>query len=78
MKYQITGYIKDDKSFGLDECCKYTSEIVPHIDEYIYLPHKGLYQVIQVIYHTSNDGYDYDNKIMFVELILRPHTLFYY
>ena len=36
MEYQITGYIKDDKSFGLDECCKYTSEIIPHIDECIY------------------------------------------
>ena len=73
MEYQITGYIKDDKSFGLDECCKYTSEIVPHIDECIYLPHKGLYRVSKVLYHVSDDGCDYDNKIMFVELVLRHY-----
>lgn len=78
MEYQITVYIKDDKSFGLNECCKYNSEIVPHIDEYIYLPHKGLYQVFKVIYHVSDDDHDYDNKIMFIELIVRPCTLQYY
>lgn len=73
MEYQITGYIKDDKSFGLDECCKYTSEIVPHIDECIYLPRKGLYRVSEVLYNISDDGYDYNNEIMFIELVLRHY-----
>ena len=77
MQYKITGYIKNHSSYYETKLCEYTSEIVPHIDECIYLPHKGAYQIIQVIYNVSDDGYgEFDNKIMFVDLFLRPKTLY--
>ena len=76
MEYKITGYIKDYHTYYETRLCEYTSETIPHIDECIYLPHKGTYQVMQVIYNISDDGSEFDNKIMFVNLFLRPKTLY--
>ncbi len=76
MEYKITGYIKDYSSYYDTKLCEYTSEIIPHIDECVYLPHRGAYQVREVIYNISDDGSEYDNQIMFVDLFLRPKTLY--
>lgn len=74
MKYKITGYVKDS-IYNHCPICEYTSEIIPHIDECIYLPHKGTYKIREVLYSISDDGNQYDNNVMFVDLFLRPTTL---
>lgn len=76
MTYKITGYIKNYSNYYETKLCEYTSEIVPHINECIYLPHRGAYQIMQVIYNISDDGNEYDNQIMFVDLFLRPQALY--
>lgn len=67
-EYKITGYVVD-KSFTY-KCCEYTSKIIPRIGESIYLPHKGSHRIIDIVYHISDDGNEYDNKIMFIDLFL--------
>ena len=77
MTYKITGYIKNYNSYYETKLCEYTSEIIPHIDECIYLPHKGAYQIMQVIYNISDDRCgEFSNEIMFVDLFLRPKMLY--
>ena len=78
MEYKINGYVKDDKSFYVSKCCEYTSEIIPHIGECICLPHKGSYRIFDVVYHISDDGNEYDNRIMMIDLFLKPYSLHYY
>ena len=77
MRYKITGYVKDNiKTYNNYKVCKYTSEIIPHIDECIYLPHRGTYKIQEVLYNISDDRNEYDNNVMFVDLFLRPTTLY--
>lgn len=77
MKYKITGYLKDGiKTYNNYKVCEYTSEIIPHIDECIYLPHRGTYKIREVLYSISDDRNEYDNNIMFVDLYLKPTTLY--
>ena len=78
MKYKITGYVKDDiKTYNNRKVCEYVSEIIPHIDECIYLPHRGTYKIREVLYNISDDRDGYDNEILFVDLFLRPITLYF-
>ena len=75
MKYKITGYAKDNVCDN-HKICEFTSEIIPHIDECIHLPHRGTYKIREVLYSISDDGNEYDNKVMFVDLLLKPTTLY--
>lgn len=76
MKYKITGYVKTSSIYHDGKICKYETDIIPHIDEDIYLPHKGIYRVTNVIYNISDDGNEYNNNVMFVDLFLKPTTLY--
>lgn len=78
MRYQITGYncLNDDYHNGIEVVLKYTSDIIPHIDEHIVVPHKGTYKVLNVIHYVTDDREEYDNKLMFVDLYLHmTHTV---
>ena len=46
---------------------EYTSEIVPHIDECIYLPHRGTYKIREILYSISDDiiRQELDNIIIY-------------
>ena len=62
MNYPIVATYKDYTIF------KFTSAIVPKIGENICGPHKGSYKVTDIRYHISDDCYEFENKIMWIEL----------
>lgn len=76
MKYKITGYVKTSSIYHDSKICEYETDIIPHIDEHIYLPHRGVYRVTNVIYNISDDGNEYDNQVMFVDLFLKESILY--
>lgn len=51
----------DFKSF------KYSANVIPKVDEFLYFPHFGTYKIKKIIYNISDDSNN--NKIMFVEVI---------
>jgi len=49
----------------------YEAEIVPHVGEYIHLPHYGLYVVTDVCHTVSDDGPRHGReKLLFVTIIV--------
>lgn len=45
---------------------KYSANVIPKVDEFLYFPHFGTYKVKKIIYNISDDSNN--NKIMFVEV----------
>ena len=63
--YEI--WFKDENNNNI-MICKLTA--IPHVNESIYFPHRGLYTVKDVVYNISDDSPYDDNKIMYIMIIL--------
>lgn len=63
-------YVYDNKYFlgdnPLREIIKYKSEIIPRINEHIYLTHYGTFQIKNIIYHFTDDRVF--QELMWVEI----------
>ena len=51
----------------------YKSNIIPKINEFIYLPHFGTFEVKKIVYHISDDCED-NNELMWVDIYVNKEN----